>query len=233
MNCEQDRGTPLGAKSYSRWILSAAAAGLLALAASATPAAADHNDDDDDGGGSVFSLISSFSAGTDCREPDSLQTFSLFGDYDWYVLAPGGSFESGTRSWSRSGSAYVVRYDHGYDLYPGAGNMSMWMRSGSRATSPKFCVHREMPHGKFMAQAQAGTGRLDVEVRAYDRDYDLTDSARGSINASDHEEWAPSRAVSMLTQDMEIGKRGYVDIRYYSYGEWAIDDVLIDPYRRG
>ena len=43
-------------------------------------------------------------------DPDSAQTFRPWSDSSYYMLTPGGSFESGSPSWDLNGGAKVVSY---------------------------------------------------------------------------------------------------------------------------
>jgi hypothetical protein len=39
--------------------------------------------------------------------------------------------------------------------------------------------------------------------------------------------------VDLKTSEFELGRIGYVDLTFETRGYWVIDDVLIDPYRKG
>ncbi len=200
---------------YSRWILSAVIAGLLAIAAS------------------LFAGAPASASGSDCDPPETTQAFKSFGDSRWYYLAPGGDFEADSRAWSTYGLLGIVSTSHLFDLLLDADNSSVRMLKDSRITSPKLCVTAEQPHMRFMAKAARGSGQLDVKVRLYNSAGNVTDSSSGSISPSDHSSWKPSRDVGMKTDHLDPGETAYVDVRFQSQGDWMIDDVLIDPYRRG
>jgi hypothetical protein len=84
-----------------------------------------------------------------------------------------------------------------------------------------------MPHLRFVAR---GKGQLDVEVRV-ERD-GSTDSSSGSVSESDHRGWAPSRYVELKTGSIPAGESATVTVKFRSQGEWLVDNVFIDPYRR-
>jgi hypothetical protein len=72
---------------------------------------------------------------------------------------------------------------------------SMRLLPGARLTTRRVCVSADMPHLRFVARAGGG-GQLDVEVRVYDGDGEVSDASSGSVSASDHVTWAPSRLVA-------------------------------------
>ena len=87
-------------------------------------------------------------------------------------------------------------------------------------------------HLRFVAKA-TGSGQLDVEVRFYGPDGKVTDSSSGSVSPSDHARWAPSRTVLLKVDKLAAGETGYVDVPFKSQGDWLLDDVFVDPLRRG
>jgi hypothetical protein len=166
----------------------------------------------------------------ECSYGPSAPVFAAFGDTAQYYLAPGGSFE-GTLGWARSGAAIVAEADP-FRLTGLADTHALRLRAYSWAITPKLCVSPETPHLRFVVKAR-GSGGLDVEVRLYGSDGEVTDSSSGSVSESDHVGWSPSRTVDLKVDNLAPGETGLVDVRFESKGDWRVDDVFVDPYRRG
>jgi hypothetical protein len=165
-----------------------------------------------------------------CQAPSTYQAFSSFGDQGWYYLAPGGDFEQS--GWVSAGTTALVNETDPFNLTASADSRSLRLHEDATVRTPKLCVTDEMPHLRFVAKAARGGGQLDVEVRLYGPDGRVTDSSSGSVSPSDHAGWSPSRRVELKTDSLDPGASGYIDIVFRSQGDWLIDDVLIDPYRR-
>ena len=59
-----------------------------------------------------------------------------------------------------------------------------------------------------------------------------SDTSGGSIAPDDHRAWAPSRYVELKTESIPAGESRTATVQFRSQGDWLIDDVYIDPYRR-
>jgi hypothetical protein len=108
---------------------------------------------------------------------------------------------------------------------------SLRLGAGGSVTTPKLCVSPELPHLRFVAKA-SGSGQLDVEVRVYGSNGKVVDSSSGSISPSKHVVWAPSRMVDLKSDNFAAGETGQVTVTFKSQGDWLVDDVFVDPYRR-
>jgi hypothetical protein len=166
-----------------------------------------------------------------CEAPSTYQAFSGFGDQGWYYLAPNGGFEQ-SLTWKSRGSMAIVNETDPFDLNGAADDRSLRLDEDAAVRTPKLCVTSEMPHMRFVAKAARGSGQLDVEINLYAPDGSVTDSSSGSISPSDHAGWSASRRVELKTDSLAPGASGYLDIVFRSQGNWLIDDVLIDPWRR-
>jgi hypothetical protein len=168
-----------------------------------------------------------------CTSPETTQAFSAFGDTGNYYLAPGGSFE-GALSWTRvgrEGSAEIVDGNSPFLLNAATDRSSLRLRGDGTVRSPKMCVSRDMPHLRFVARAK-GSGGLAVTVNVYDSTGKVTDSSSGSLSESDHRSWAPADIVDLKTEKFARGQWGYVDVQLMGAGDWLVDDLFIDPYKR-
>lgn len=168
---------------------------------------------------------------TPCVSGKVTQAFADFGDPAWYFLAPGGSFE-GSLNWAHGGSVAQVSGNEPFMLAGEGHTRSLRLGEGGRVVTPRLCVTPQLPHLRFVAKA-IDDGQLDVEVRVYGPDGQVTDSSSGGVSPDEHQRWAPSRFVDLNTDGLERGEVGVVDVRFRSQGAWLLDDVFIDPYKRG
>ena len=94
-------------------------------------------------------------------DPDSAQTFRPWSDSSYYMLTPGGSFESGSPSWDLNGGAKVVSGNESYYLHSKSDGRSLYMPSGSSATSPTMCFAAGDWHLRFVGK---GSGKVRVTL---------------------------------------------------------------------
>lgn len=88
-----------------------------------------------------------------CNPGTESETFAQFGDSASYVLAPGGSFESGAPGWSLN-RAGVVAGNERFNLVPGS--QSLGIDAGGSAASPRICVSSKYPSFRFVARQLSG-----------------------------------------------------------------------------
>jgi hypothetical protein len=178
-------------------------------------------------GGVVFAALAAAPAvaSADCEYGPTSQAFAPFGDSADYYLAPGGNFES--LSWSASGRPSIVFALNPFRL--AGGFRSLELDEGESVRSPLLCVSRDTPHLRFVAKGSEG--QLDVEVRVW-RNGSVVDSSSGSVSPGDHRWWNASSNIDLKSSDIPHGRTGEVTVSFRSQGEWLIDDVFIDPYRR-
>jgi hypothetical protein len=173
----------------------------------------------------AFAAAPGTAAAAECEYGPVSPVFAQFGDSADYYLAPGGDFESLT--WSSWGGASLVTGVNPFAL--AGGERSLKLDQGETVRSPLICVSRDTPHMRFVAKGD--DGQLDVEVRSYKAGR-VTDSSSGGISPSDHRQWRASRNVDLKVDGLGYGEVGAVTVTFRSQGEWLIDDVFIDPYRR-
>ena len=89
-------------------------------------------------GGLLPGLVSTSDKPATCDTSTS-QPFARWGDTRSYVLVPGGSFESGAAGWKLNGGAKVVSGNEPFYVRSTADRYSLYLPSGSSATTPPMC----------------------------------------------------------------------------------------------
>ena len=162
-------------------------------------------------------------AGPACDDSALSQPFTSWLDHAQYKLAPGGDFEAGGPGWTLEGGAAVADGNSPFHIGGPGGDSSLELPPGASATSPMSCVTLTYPTLRFFAGSQKA-GKIAVEVVYDDRVF-----RSGTVGTRD---WAPSRLLltGAATLDVE-----HVSIRLTNVGTSTVDvdDVYVDPYRRG
>jgi hypothetical protein len=159
-----------------------------------------------------------------CDSSALSQPFAPWWDFASYKLAPGGDFEG--PGWTLSGGAELVGGSEQYAATGTLGSSSLSLPAASSATSSPTCVDAAYPTIRFFI---AGRGVVAVSV-VY---AGLVIPAGVAIAGG---EWSPSPV--MLTTSAVLGALGggtaQVSLSFTSLsGNPRIDDVFIDPWRRG
>jgi hypothetical protein len=152
------------------------------------------------------------------------QPFAAFDDLADYFLAPDGDFSGGGDWWDLGGGSVVADNDP-WSLH-GEVPAALQLAGGQSATSPTICVAETDPTMRFFAR---GTGELQVDVIYTDENGELQSLTIGDFTGDG--EWAPSPAlpISVNTYEMTVA------FRFTAVGDaaWTIDDVYVDPYKKG
>jgi hypothetical protein len=162
----------------------------------------------------------------------SKQAFARWGDSAYYMLMPGGSFESGTPAWSLAGAARVVDGNEPFHLNQAGDTRSLALLAGASATTPSMCYRGDMGKLRFVARGK-GTLRVQVIVRSATGsllstlDSVLLDG--GAITGTG--DWTPSREIYLaLSQLGGLLVTDSISFRFVAEsGWWQIDDASLDP----
>ncbi len=115
-----------------------------------------------------------------------------------------------------------------------AGVRSLRLPAGGAATSAPFCIGVEHRALRFFARA-ATTSSLNVDVLYTDGRGKARSLRVGELSGTAR--WAPTDIVPMVVNSLaaERGNAMSVQVRLapQGSGSWEIDDVLIDPYKKG
>ena len=172
-----------------------------------------------------------------CSNSGARTVFSPWGDQRSYVLAPDGGFEAGGSGWQLNRGAAVVEGNEGYYLNGAEDSKSLSLPAGSSAVSPPVCMAIDTPSFRLVAR-NSGDPASQLRVEAV---YKLLGLVRtktaGTLHAGST--WTPTQSVStVLTLSTAFGTLipSAIEIRFTpldSSGQWQVDDVYIDPFRRG
>ena len=168
-----------------------------------------------------------------CPDAPLVQPFVHWGDSADYFLAPDGGFEQGGAGWTQLGRSAVVAGNEPFALNGAGDGSSLRLPVGSSATSPLFCISAEHRSMRFVADA-ATSSSLDVDVIIGEGSTSGRTYRVATVGGSG--EWAPSAVVPMVVNELAAAQGG-LDVRLRftprGAGSWTIDDVFVDPWRRG
>ena len=172
-----------------------------------------------------------------CPPQPAKQAFKPWLDLANYTLTEGGAFEQSTTAWTLSG-ARVVTGNEPYYLNAPRDARSLLLGSGGVATSPATCVSLEHPTVRFMVRS-TGSPLGVLAVQALVRDGNgLLDVVPMGVVTGLGSAWRPS--LPMVLANGLVGSLvdGSADVRFRFTvlglgGAFQVDDVFVDPYRRG
>jgi len=154
-----------------------------------------------------------------------------------YTLAPNGGVESGSNGWQLRGGAAVVSGNETFNL-SGAGSHSLYLPSGSSATSPAMCVETLDVFARYVAKNKGIVALSSLKVDAIVRDSaGHTFVLPAGVNTGGSN-WAPSLPAVALLDLLGALNDGQVTVsfRFTPIGlgaKWQIDDLYVDPLKMG
>jgi hypothetical protein len=160
------------------------------------------------------------------------QPFTAWNDPADYFLAPDGDFSGGGSGWDLAG-AEVVADNEPFWVHGGDTPAAVRVADGASLTSPPICVGVDDPTMRFFARSAGGpSGTLDVDVLYTDADGMPRELTIGTVVADEAAEWTPVAPLPITANTYEMS----VAFRFTARGpgsEWLVDDVYVDPYRKG
>ena len=187
--------------------------------------------------GAAAFLVVPAAAQAACPTAPTTKPFVTFGDSADYSLAPNGAFESGAGGWALSGAS-VTAGNESYKVHGASDAKSLALKATGQAVSPAFCVSTAQPTFRFFAKRSSGTwGVLNVKVRWTGDNGQTNEVVVGSVTAGDTS-WHPTQVFSLSSvlglwnSSQATSAQLVLDPEDFG-GNWAIDDVYIDPYVRG
>jgi hypothetical protein len=172
-----------------------------------------------------------------CSYSGAKKVFSPWGDQRNYVLAPDGGFEAGGAGWQLNRGAAIVDGNESYYLNGAEDSKSLSLPPGSSAVSPPVCMAIDTPSFRLVAR-NSGNPSSKLRVEAVYKLLGLVRTKTASTLRAGST-WAPTQSVStVLTLSTIVGTLipSAIEIRFTpldSSGQWQVDDVYIDPFRRG
>jgi hypothetical protein len=164
----------------------------------------------------------------------TLQPFAPWQDVADYILAPSGNIEGGTARWQLAGGAAAVEGNEPYRVGGAADHTALALPAASRATTASMCIGVEHRTMRFFARGTPSSS-LDVEVLYRKKNAGPQKSVRLGAVAG-RGTWAPTDILPMIVNVLaaETGNAMDVNLRFTPRsGSWTIDDVYVDPYRKG
>ena len=154
-----------------------------------------------------------------------------------YVLAPRATFERGTVGWRLAGGAAIVTGNEPF-LASGPGTHSLYLPSGSSATTPSMCVELLNPTVRYFAR-----NRGSVLLSSLAVDVLFEDPLKGTVRAlpagvhTGGSSWHPSLPSVVLLDFLApaLSRDGHIAVafRFRPVGvgaRWQMDDVYVDPF---
>ena len=172
-----------------------------------------------------------------CENQALEQPFAQFGDRASYTLVGDGSFENGASRWQLSRAA-VVSGSNPFQVNGGGHTKALQISPGGVATSPEVCVGLEHPTMRFFVKSSGGLlslSTLNVEVIATTS---LGVKAAVPIGVTlPNTSWRPAARHLVVANLLPLLPDDYTPVafRFRAIGgaTWTIDDVYVDPMRRG
>jgi hypothetical protein len=164
------------------------------------------------------------------------QPFQQWSDSANYVLAPEGGFERRARGWTLTGRTRLMTDNESYYANRRSDIRSLQLLAGSSATSPAMCVGLENPTVRLFARnRRAASSVLRVEVLFEDVLGNVQSLNIGLLTASSR--WAATIPMPIVANLLPVLPDGNSAVAFRfspqdSSGDWRIDDVYVDPYRR-
>ena len=160
----------------------------------------------------------------ECPVQPTLKAFAEFGDENSYYLAPGGAFEALT--WARVGNVDLTFDSDPFELAPGTRSVRLHngesvsgvLLRGSHDAAPALrrAARRRRPRRSQVRTVYAGAVTIE----------------EGSLDRNEFTAWSPTEFVSLRTGSIPSGQSGTSTVTLRSTGDWRIDNVFVDPYRR-
>jgi hypothetical protein len=160
---------------------------------------------------------------------------SIDGDRSSYVLAPGGSFETGTSGWTLGRGAAVVNGNEPWKVHGTKDKYSLYIPSGSSATTPPMCFAPGDWHMRFFAASSSSSlSSLQVRVRVKSLFGVLSILDGGTIRTGTA--WQPTQKLGLLLTNLTgLLTTDSVSFQFVpsDRASWRIDDVYLDPWKNG
>jgi hypothetical protein len=173
--------------------------------------------------------------GAPCPPAELSQPFAPWLDPAQYGLVPGGDFESGAAGWNLAG-AQLVNENEPFHVTGPQDGWSLELGDGGSAVTPDVCLGIEDPTLRFFARNDGSPlSALAVSVRWTAPGGATVGMPLGVVAAGD---WRPSQQIPVVLNLLSapLLSDGSMHVRFAFTpigpgGDWAIDDVYLDPFK--
>jgi hypothetical protein len=177
------------------------------------------------------------STATSCEDQTFSQPFVPWLDYASYVLAPDGGLEAAGAGWTLTGAASIGDGNEAFSVRGDGDARHLDVPHGSSATTQAMCVGLEHPTLRLFARRAGGSplSALRVDVLFEDAAGKVLTLTIGRISAGTVT-WQPTAPMPVVANLLPLlpGSHTPVAFRFVAEsGDWAVDDVYVDPYARG
>jgi hypothetical protein len=163
------------------------------------------------------------------------QPFTRWNDQANYILAPNGTVENGSTSWSLSGSSVVAGNEPWY--VHGAGERSsLKLPAGASATTGTICVGLDRPTLRFFSKSTSTSllGSLATLVVSVQVETSVGLVVTLPIGVVlPHSQWQPTVPYAVIANLLPLLPGQYTPVRFVftavGGSSWQIDDVYVDP----
>jgi hypothetical protein len=179
----------------------------------------------------AFLLLAAPAARADggCEGQVLEQPFVPWSDWAQYTLVGDGDFAAGAAGWNVDGADLVDDNEPWYVHGPSAPR-ALRLSAGDSATTPPMCVSLEHPTMRFFLRNGGGPlGALEVDV-VMSNGLTLPVGVVPGLLGDDA--WTPSPTLPVVGNLLD----DEVSFRFTAIGiggSYVIDDVYVDPYKKG
>ncbi len=180
-----------------------------------------------------------------CPATPVSQVFARLGDLADYSIAPGGDFEGSLEGWALK-NAKVVPGNETLGYLGGSQSLALGgfgSAGTTEAVSPEFCLNAAHPHFRYLAKTNSTTtGIVYTALRFRPKNnpgYVIELGSKADIGAKGDWRVSDPTPLATLLASSLLKKGGTVQLVFRTsattntYGGIQIDNVLVDPYRRG
>jgi hypothetical protein len=184
-------------------------------------------------------------ASANCLDEPVSPVFQAYGDSGDYFRVAGGNFAATTPGWYME----RARLDTRDSLKPGSDaphlveskSQSLKMETGSWIVSPPICVDVKRPHFRFFAYKKGGSiGSLNARLLWIGDDGKFNITSVGTLSPGQFTSWELTPQLELANR-LPIQGEQNTQVRFvFDYnnqesgtrGQWFVDELYVDPYRR-
>jgi hypothetical protein len=167
-----------------------------------------------------------------CPPQPVAQRFIQWSDPAWYTALPGGGFEDGTAAWTLAGGGVVAEGNEPFYIGTPADHRSLRLAPGASAISPVTCIGADHPTLRLLVRnGGSSTASLTVSAVVRALQGETLKIPLATLTARD---WSPTAPIPVALNALALALPQSVAFRFDAAGgDWAIDDVYVDPYGKG